>query len=124
MRSDPTLRKWFNKLNRKWFGGKLPQRTKIFYSEDLIEDGKRRLPYGECDWGGGEPEIRINPLLKEQGWITVTVETLLHEMAHLAQFQRRVKGGDHGRGWERIMLGLAKRGAFSSKNGVTNAPLW
>jgi hypothetical protein len=126
MRSDPTLRKWFRVLNRKWFDNKLPNETKIFYSEELIAEGERkpRHDYGDADWeAGGPPVIRINPLLREQGWYTAIRQTLIHEAAHIEAMRLGYRG-EHGPVWEKIMRKLANQGAFSHKNGISLFPLW
>lgn len=126
MRSDPTLKRWFHVLNKKWFNGKLPRNTKVFYSDELIAEGERkpRHDYGDADWEAGSPPvIRINPLLREQGWYTAIRQTLIHEAVHL-EATRLGYRGEHGVGWEKIMRKLANRGAFGLKNGITRLPLW
>lgn len=125
MRSNPTLRKWYKTYNRKYFHNQLPKDTKVYYEEELIDEGIRKQTYGEMDWTDKKaPEIRINPLLREQGWHSMILLTLLHEMAHVEKIQRKLKGSDHGKAWEGIMLRLAKQGAFSERNSFHTTSLW
>lgn len=126
MKSDPQLRQWYKVFNRKWFNNRLPLDTKLYYAEELVgAENARSTTFGEAEWEHetGQAQIRINPQLRELGMKSVVLATLLHEMAHLEEFRRRIKG-DHGPGWEAIMLRLAKRGAFSKRNGVVKHSIW
>jgi hypothetical protein len=126
MRSDRQLKSWFNRLNQMWFGGALPSNTKVFYAEELTaQDGARHMTFAETEYRDTHtpPIIRIHPMLRERMLKTVVLETLIHEMAHVEEFISGV-GGDHGPGWESIMLRLAQAGAFSKHNGIVKNSLW
>jgi predicted SprT family Zn-dependent metalloprotease len=90
----------------------------------LKENENQDNDFGDADWEADSPPvIRINPLLREQGWYTAIRQTLLHEAAHVEAMRLGYKG-EHGEKWEKIMRRLAKKGAFSLRNGISSLPLW
>lgn len=115
MRSDPTLKRYFHRFNRRWFSGALPKNTVVRWSvEEEEESPKHRndvawtFPFRE------PPEIIVNR--KYHGDWNLIKFTMLHEMVHIEEPEDTRT--DHGKRWEARMLELATRGAFSArKNG-------
>ena len=106
MKSNPTLKRWYTKYNRKYFGNKLPKDTIVFWCKRVFRYDDA---IGAADVFDALPHtIYIACELKKIHKVALIV--LLHEMCHIAV------GGDpdHGRRWQLKMKSLASRGAFES----------
>jgi hypothetical protein len=93
------LKREFNRINKKYFGGQLPDvgvKWKRYRNAD-------RGCMGIC-W---PEDIEINAAHKS--WKKVWGITLIHEMAHLATVEEKAQ---HGPKWEKEMKRLFKMGAF------------
>jgi hypothetical protein len=100
MRSDPTLRRWYLRYNRKWFAGELPTSCVLYWNSC---EGKLALSW----WADGIPHITIDPCI---GFSPIIAkQKLLHEMAHIAKPKAH-----HGKVWQEEMLRLASAGAFTN----------
>lgn len=98
--SDPTLKKWYQHYNRKYFGGELPDDVVLFWEQSSEI-------YGDCnEMADGEMVIRINPAI--MGFAPLWQITLLHEMAHLKLWPYET----HGKKFQNEMLRLATLGAL------------
>ena len=85
MSSDRMLKRWYDRYNREFFGGELPDDVAVFW-EACAAHGETFEIESSVE---GEPAtigIRINPACRtiwkgsRQGWAKLT---LLHEMAHV-----------------------------------------
>jgi hypothetical protein len=107
-----SLRKIYKRINRVWFGGRLPKNTilKIVYMREM----------GEIEiWSGGPVTIKISHICYQCGWAAVVL-TLFHEMVHLEMAIKHARkiGYDraltHGKRFQRRMRQLAAKGAFDA----------
>jgi len=105
--SDPTLKKWYNEINRKFFKNKLPAEVLVRYA---APDGKAKKTIASADVskdGVHKYEIRLNPRLKTMS-LTLSLSALAHEMAHVATELK----DDHGPAFDRWFKKLSNRGLF------------
>jgi len=115
--TDRSLKIYFNKYNRKYFGGKLhlhsirfvPNHHKLMhdimgrtFTFDLVD------PKGRTVKANVEAKIIINARYKRD--LRVALPTLLHEMVHMEH--PRVKKCKTSKVFEAGMRRLALRGAF------------
>lgn len=100
VRSNPTLKRLYRKLNKRWFGGRLPKDTIIVWS-DILGTGAAR-----CSEEGGQYIIRLNTNYRSSRVVGLS---LLHEMAHIATFDEKA---EHGPRWLAEMHRLSNAGAF------------
>ena len=98
MKSDPQLKRWYQKYNRLYFGGTLPDAF-VWYE---VPAGA----YADCQLVDGVWRVRINPSLA--GWPSIARWSLLHEQVHIMLWPNR----NHGRKFQAEMLRLAEAGAF------------
>lgn len=111
MRSDPTLRRWFREINRKFFGNTLPDNVCVRWAapnegdEEFCEDKcfgwatKLVNPYHTH-------EIVLSRTLNTR--LSARLSTLAHECCHVYLDCR----DDHGAAFERTRQMIADRGIF------------
>src|SRR5574337_222948 len=107
MRCDPTLKKWYRRINRKFFLDELPNNVIVRYGNEDDDDLDAYLGLSElCADGRHKYQIIIN---KEKNVsATIRFGTLIHEMVHIATGLR----DDHGPAFETWRATLADRGIF------------
>lgn len=98
MKSDRQLVRWYQKYNRLYFGGQLPD-AYVWYE---VPAGA----YADCNLVEGVWRVRINPALA--GWPQIAQWTLLHEQVHIKLHPYK----KHGKRFDIEMLRLAHEGAF------------
>lgn len=105
------LERIYRTYNRKYFDGKLPDDTQIFWNDEITETDKpKELTHGlTIQFEDEETKHRffmiyINPNVTAMG---VTRMTLLHEMCHVS-----LGTGRHGKRFEEEMKRIASRDAF------------
>ena len=104
--SDRTLRIWYGKYNRKFFGGSLPEDVQLLWEPLSNADGITCPVYNIDD---NKFMIKIDPGIK--GFGAYWRSTLLHAMVHLDLFKNH-RGHQHGKLFQDRMLKLAQDGAF------------
>lgn len=110
MRSDPTLRRWFRLINKKFFLNELPDNVCCRYSddEDRDEDEQCDRYYGWADLATGRHSYQIVlSKIKNPGNVA-KVATLAHEMCHIATALK----DDHGKVFSDWHEKLTARGLF------------
>lgn len=94
----------YQEINQKYFGGKLPANTLIFWSRQL----KAMNDMGQTISDGKRFTILLDIQMKEIGYDDVADEVLFHESCHIAVFPY----DGHGAPFQKCMERLAKAGAF------------
>ena len=105
MKSHPDLARIFYRLNKRYFKSCLP-RVLIYYDEIRVKKGY--VCYGNVQ---RQPDntfhIKIDPRRPSS---MIDVEgTIIHECAHLLLYDIT---DTHGEAFQKVMLGLATRGAM------------
>lgn len=103
--SDKSLRHWFNRYNKAYFDGSLPEDTQLIW-EACSADASTCPVYEAAD---GKFIIRMEPGIK--GFPLYWKATLLHEMVHIDLWAKFPKH-QHGKAFNARMLKLAQDGAF------------
>jgi hypothetical protein len=107
MNSAISLKRLFNRLNHKWWGGQLPEVTCLWRPcDDAL--GKTIREYDER-----------GQLLNIEIWIDPKIEaldcvvrlTMLHEMGHIVDAR-------HGKKWKAEMTKLWNAGAFFAEKAI------
>lgn len=112
MRSDRTLKKWYNFINRKFFLNELPDNVCVRWADtDEMESHRWEKKYfGEASEAEDDEyhdyQIVMNKSFNKQ-WI-VRISTLVHEMIHIATKLR----DNHSTAFERQRQLLSDRGIF------------
>ncbi len=107
MRTAPKLKKAYNTINRKHFGGKLPKKIAVCWSKRL----NRLCLLGRAsNFGDGIYSIELLPVLKKYNVLAEMI--LIHEMVHILNYTRNRQDGGHGPNFQKEMVRLAKAGAF------------
>lgn len=99
LKSDPSLKRLYNKYNRLYFEGSLP--NAVVWWEPVAS------AYANCTFEDDVWKIRINPAL--YGWTAAAKMALLHEMAHV----KLHPDASHSDTFNAEMLRLAVAGAFN-----------
>jgi|ERR1035437_1100839 hypothetical protein len=114
MRSDPVLKKWYRKINKKFFDNQLTNSVCVRWSndEDKDDDGRCEEKYnGWCmldEEGKFEYIIVVSDRLRKDKSLCTKVHTIVHEMCHVATKLR----DQHGPAFEECRQFLADRGIF------------
>jgi hypothetical protein len=96
--SNRLLRCWFTSYNRRYFGGRLPAQTRIYFAPADLCLGNA--------YGGDDPRIELDPACLICADIAKLI--LLHEMVHLERYPLIC----HGAGFDARMQELAAAGAM------------
>lgn len=111
MKSDRTLKKHYDNLNRRFFRGELPQNTCVRWL-DPEQDDEAKLEdklFGYADHArDGRHKYQIVLSRKLCGPASVRMTSLIHEMIHLCTGLR----DDHGEAFERVRQTLSDRGIY------------
>lgn len=104
--SDSQLKHWYDKYNFKWFDGKLPTDTLIYWEPPPAAYAET-CPVFENDHS--HFIVKLDPSIRalKQWWKIV----LLHEMIHIKLRPKHPKS-QHGRLFQEEMKRLAYDGAF------------
>lgn len=109
MRSDPTLRKWYRIINRKFFANELPDRVLVRWADHEFE---RKWESAYFGWAGRVKSIRhdYEIVLSRQHntKASARLSTLAHEMCHIATGLK----DSHGDAFEKQRQCIAERGIF------------
>lgn len=122
MKSDPTLRRWYRIINRRFFDGACCNNTLVRWmnpdeeKEKKLEDKYFALAQ-ECDDGYHKYEIMMSRSNNRKA--SQKLSTLAHEMIHIATDIN----DDHGPAFEKWRMHIAARGIFKKnallKGGTT-----
>jgi SprT-like family len=110
----------YRQYNRRWFGGKLPERIYCYFCTGNVFEDKDDYCCGEHEVNeihdgfskfkkAFDNTIRVNWEIRH--FSCLVKSTMLHEMAHLKVWMRMRKFG-HGKEWQREMRRLARIGAM------------
>jgi hypothetical protein len=124
MRSDPTLKRYYRELNKKWFKGELPASTKCVWGpiSEHKQNGKGSGAMAFCESPTDDDPfflISFDPRLKKLNWWNLVRSTMIHEMVHVWTKNR----DSHGPVFEAKMRELANAGAFK-KRSKRMGPIW
>jgi hypothetical protein len=110
MRSDPTLRRWFKRINRDYFDNQVADNTCVRYAtDDEVDKSENENCYGWCEFAeDGRNRFVIVISKKHNGLLTGRLSTLAHEMIHAVL---EIKDS-HGPAFERWRERIAQRGIF------------
>ncbi len=125
MRSDPTLKKWYNLINRKFFDNYLPCDTCVRWSNEYDEERCDEKYHGWANlMSDADPENEGNSIhgkatdTKVRFLIVISktlrksqctkLHTLAHEMCHVATGLK----DEHGPAFEHWRQYIADRGIF------------
>jgi len=113
VKSDPTLLRWYKRINKEFFKGACPAKVCVRWADpDEMEESRRweKKYFGEASISEDDEyhqyQIVLSKLLNKQ-WL-VRISTLVHEMIHLATNLK----DDHGPAFEAWRVLLGKRGIF------------
>ena len=123
MRSDKTLKRYYNLINRKFFGNELPSNVCVRYISELEQEkfedtyfawtsSKDVAPQAFAEDHYRHEYVIVISENKNPGW-TAIIASLVHEMMHVATKMR----DDHGPAFEAQRQMIADRGIFK-KNAV------
>ena len=112
MRSDPTLKRWYRKINAKYFENQLPNNVCVRWAEPEEDDEENWEDkyFGSADVandGRHKYEIIMSRKLNKKAAVRLT--TLAHEMVHIATELK----DDHGPVFSAWHMRLTARGFFT-----------
>lgn len=110
MRSDRTLKKYFNLINKKFFDGQLPDSTCVRWldpDEDEIKLEDKLFGYADKA-NDGYHKYQIVLSRKLNGPASSRMTTLAHECIHVFLELK----DDHGPAFERVRQMLSDRGIY------------
>lgn len=106
--TDEYLRKWYDKVNRKYFKNKLPKETKVIWRKPFVfGHGAEFVIFKD-----GRLLILINPVLRKIGTENYAIQCLMHEMCHLSLWCQKKNPATHGPNFQKEMKRLAAMDAF------------
>jgi len=110
VKSDKTLKKYYNRINKRFFQGELPLDTCVRWldpDEDDMRLEDKLFGYADyCSDGCHKYQIVLSRKLCSPA--TSRMTTLAHECIHLYLGLK----DDHGEAFERVRLMLSDRGIF------------
>jgi hypothetical protein len=124
VRSDKCLKRWYNKINKKFFAGELPSNTCVRWISEREQEKFEDLYFAwtsnieKTDQADGRHKYCIVISKNKNPGRTAMIATLVHEMCHVATEMR----DDHGPAFEAKRQMIADRGIFKKSavlNGVT-----
>ena len=105
-RTAPKLKKLYDRLNKRWFRNRLPKNTVIYWCPNLKWSGSIGMAWYTAPF-------RIDIAREMKNYPRLTESVLIHEMVHLALFQKfGADGVGHGKPFQKRMLKLARAGAL------------
>ena len=110
MRSDPVLKRHYNRINKRFFLGELPQDTCVRWLDPDEDDPRledKIFGYaGKADDGYHKYQIVLSRTMN--GPASSKMTSLVHECIHIATGLR----DDHGEAFERVRVMLSERGIY------------
>src|SRR6266436_4479464 len=112
MRSDPTLKKWYKKINKRFFDNQLTNNVCVRWANEDDTDEDERCEEKYAGWANFSEEgphkyiIVISRDLKKSK--CTRLHTLIHEMCHLATDLK----DEHGPAFSAWHEHLTARGIF------------
>jgi hypothetical protein len=111
MKSDPTLKKWYRLINKKFFDSKLPKDVCVRWAEPFEDHDERweEKYFGSADAAkdGAHSYVIVMSRIKNTA-ASVRMLTLAHEMCHVATECK----DDHGPAFEEWRQYIGDRGFF------------
>jgi hypothetical protein len=114
VRSDRTLKAWYNKINRKFFDNQLPKNTCVRWINELEQEKFEEMYFAwTSNIEGTEQDDKIHKYVivisknKNPGK-TAVLATLIHEMIHVSTEMR----DDHGPAFEEKRQMISDKGIF------------
>jgi hypothetical protein len=110
VKSDPVLKRHYNRINKRFFLGELPQDTCVRWLDSDEDDPRLEdKVFGYADKANdGYHTYQIALSRTLNGPSSSRMSTLIHEMIHLATNLR----DDHGEAFERVRQTLSDRGVY------------
>jgi hypothetical protein len=124
VKSDPVLKKWYRKINKRFFDNELPQSTCVRWAneEDIEVDERCEYKYngwaGQMDGHDKQYVIVISTTLKKS--LCTKLHTLVHEMCHVKTELR----DKHGPAFEAVRQVIADKGIFKKSAVVKKLTLF
>lgn len=117
MRASSYLAKLYNHYNREFFGGRLPDGVKLYYSPKLdkvnTKDGKHRSTCAVTYfYKNASPKIVIRKTTTSN--MRHIASDLLHEMVHVSKPDADCEDKNPNSEFQREMKRVAKAGAFQN----------
>lgn len=109
MRSDPILKKWYRKINRKFFDKKLTNKVCVRWANEAEAEKYEEKYFGYmnvCEDGYHEWVIVLSR--SKCSALSIKLLTLSHEMCHIATKMK----DDHGPAFEQWRQYIGDRGIF------------
>lgn len=125
MRSDPSLKRWYRKINKRFFDGQLTDNVCTRYADE-DNDGDLGKKFEDKFFGWADKAnddyheyvIVLSRKLNKQ--VSTRLLTLSHEMCHLASELK----DDHGPAFEQWRQYIADRGIFKKHALVKNLTIF
>ena len=109
MRSDPTLKKWYKKINKRFFDNKLTDNVCVRWANEKEAEYYEEKYFGWMNVAeDGYHEWVIILSRSKAGTPSIKLLTLAHEMCHVATKMK----DDHGPAFEQWREYIADRGIF------------
>lgn len=110
MKSDRTLKKHYDRINKRFFLGELPSNICVrWLNEDDDENNLEDKLFGYTDKASdGRHKYQIVLSRTLNGPASSRMTTLIHEMIHVSTGMR----DDHGEAFERVRQILSDRGIY------------
>jgi hypothetical protein len=116
VRSDRTLRRWYLKINRRFFSNELPKNVCVRYVTEEDDDEEEKCEERYCGWSDfghdGHAYVIVISKMQNPDW-RARIATLAHEMCHVSLGLK----DDHGRAFEMKRQMISDRGIFK-KNAI------
>ena len=112
VKSDPTLKRWYRAINKRFFENQLPNDTCVRWANEEDKEVDERCEEKYNGWAGqmdGHEKryvIVISTSLKKS--LCTKLHTLVHEMCHLKTELR----DNHGPAFEAVRQKIADKGIF------------
>lgn len=122
MTSDRTLKRWYRKINKKFFYNELTNKVCVQWGDEQDDFAYEEIEncYGFADRGYGRHEYIIILNREKCSDALSTLGTLIHEMIHLATGLR----DNHGPVFEAWRQKLGDRGIFKKHALRRNATIF
>jgi hypothetical protein len=112
MRSDPTLKKWYRLINKKFFDGQLTNSVCVRWANEDDDDEEEKCEEKCFGWADKADDSRHEYVIVlsrvKINSLSVKLLTLAHEMCHIATGVR----DDHGPAFEYWREHIGDRGIF------------
>lgn len=124
MRSDPTLKRWYKTINKRFFDNKLTNNTCVRWANEADDEEEERCEekyFGWADHSEETPHKYVIVLSKIKiTSLSLKLHVIAHEMCHVATDIR----DDHGPAFEKWRQYIADRGVFRKGAVAKNVTLF